>query len=155
MCLFTTGSPFKLNALMGPDPSKCVMSGPALQPTAILQVCVCACACVHVCVCVCVHARTCVCVCVCVYVCVRVCVCVYVHARTCVCVCVVYVCCVCVLCMCVCVCVCVCVFTCTYIDVCSQLHFVSPQIGKPIDFSVDTSKAGNGNLQVRNSPDSY
>jgi filamin len=53
------GSPFKLNALMGPDPSKCVLSGPAMDASSILQ------------------------------------------------------------------------------------------IGKPIDFHVDTSKAGNGNLQVK------
>ena len=32
------GSPFKLDAQLGPDPSKCAMGGPALQANAILQV---------------------------------------------------------------------------------------------------------------------
>ena len=32
------GSPFKLDAQLGPDPSKCAMGGPALQTSAILQV---------------------------------------------------------------------------------------------------------------------
>ena len=37
-CSVSTGSPFKLDAQLGPDPTKCTMGGPALQANAILQV---------------------------------------------------------------------------------------------------------------------
>ena len=37
-CSLCAGSPFKLDAQLGPDPSKCAMGGPALQANAILQV---------------------------------------------------------------------------------------------------------------------
>ena len=53
------GSPFKLDAQLGPDPAKCAMGGPALQTNAILQVGAAADHCLStLCCCMCGHSDT-------------------------------------------------------------------------------------------------